>query len=224
MKRALLLLLLLSACSSPPRTRAAPAPSAAQQAPAVERYLALGDSFTIGTGSTPDEAFPARLVARWTACDVTLKNVAVNGYTTQALIDRELPEVASFEPSFVTIAIGANDIVRGKTAAEYKGQLEKIFAAVKDVPRVVAIPQPDWSLSPAASSFGDPREIQARIVEYNAVLAAVARAHGATFVDLWSLMRRQADAGMLARDGLHPSAIAYDEWAQEIAKLVSCPK
>ena len=71
------------------------------------RYLALGDSFTIGTGSSPAQAFPARLVEIWRSSGraVTLKNVAVNGFTTQNLLDREMVEVAPFAPTLVTLAM-----------------------------------------------------------------------------------------------------------------------
>jgi hypothetical protein len=70
----LALALALSACaeSRPPSTGAPPAPDAADaagaratDASAAGRYLALGDSFTIGTGSVPAQAFPgARRAAR----------------------------------------------------------------------------------------------------------------------------------------------------------------
>ena len=56
--------------------------------PTSIRYLALGDSFTIGTGTTPDKAFPAILAGKWRAAGraVELLNPAVNGYTTDDLI------------------------------------------------------------------------------------------------------------------------------------------
>src|SRR5258708_17825653 len=81
------------------------------------RYLALGDSFTIGTGTTPEKAFPAVLAARWRTAgqNVELLNPAVNGYTTDDLIARELPHVPVFKPTFVTLLIGANDIVRSSS-------------------------------------------------------------------------------------------------------------
>src|SRR5207245_661056 len=67
-----------------------------------ERYLALGDSFTIGTGTTPDRSFTAVLVRLW--CEsgraVELRNPAVNGYTTDDLIREELPLITAFRPTF----------------------------------------------------------------------------------------------------------------------------
>src|SRR5438270_2181828 len=80
-----------------------------------ERFLALGDSFTIGTGTTPDRSFPAVLVGIWRdrGARVELSNPAMNGYTTDDLIADELPLVASYGPDLVTVLIGANDIVQG---------------------------------------------------------------------------------------------------------------
>lgn len=191
------------------------------------RYLALGDSFTIGTGSTPSEAFPARVSDRLRAAGraVVLKNVAVNGFTTQDLLDIELPEVAPFAPTLVTLAVGANDLVRGATPDRYRAQVRRIFAALAaaGVPgaKIVALPQPDWSLSPAAASFGDPQSIAQRIETFNAVLREEAAAAGARYLDIFPLMRDLAKRGLIARDGLHPAAAAHDAWAKEIAAALA---
>ena len=63
---------------------------------------------------------------------------------------------------------------------------------------VVVVPQPDWSKSPAAASFGDPADIAAKIAAFNGVLAEEARSASATWVDLFPLMRKQAEDGLLA--------------------------
>jgi len=156
--------------------------------------------------------------------DVLLSNPAVNGYTTDDLIAEELPLVSSFRPTLVTILIGANDIVRGTDAESYRAQLERIHGAVhRDAPdaRVIALPQPDWSLSPAASGFGDSAVI-ARIIErFNTVAREEAERAGASWVDLFPLMREQGRKHLLAADGLHPSAEAYAEWARALATSAS---
>jgi len=188
------------------------------------RYLALGDSFTAGTGATPAQSFPARLVGRW-SCAVTLKNLGVNGYTTDDLIAEELPQLRGFAPQLVTLAIGANDIVHGTSSAVYREHVHSILAAVTaaGVKRVVAIPQPDWSTSPVAACFGSPETLHASIVDFNAILKDETRAIGGDYVDLFPLMEQQAGAHMVARDGLHPSAAAYDAWASALAEHVVSP-
>jgi lysophospholipase L1-like esterase len=101
--------------------------------PIPERFLALGDSFTIGTGTTPDRSFPAVLARLWTESgrSVVLSNPAVNGYTTDDLIDAELPLVVSFRPTLVTLLIGANDIVQGSSDDRYRRQLRSIHERVR---------------------------------------------------------------------------------------------
>lgn len=198
--------------------------SASRADPAAQelRLLALGDSFTIGTGSSPKESFPARLAAALTARGrrVVLENLGVNGYTTQNLLDRELPRVKAFAPTLVTLAIGANDLVHGSDQESYRAQLRRIFdglakAGVKPG-AIVVIPQPDWARSPVSGSFGDVDELEARLERFNAILAEETGRAGARFVDLYPLMKRQAAEKQVAGDGLHPSAKAYAAWAEAL--------
>jgi acyl-CoA thioesterase-1 len=199
--------------------------------PTSIRYLALGDSFTIGTGTTPDKAFPALLAAKWRAAGraVELLNPAVNGYTTDELIIRELPHVAVFRPTFVTLLIGANDIVRGGSDDKrYRGQLRRIYTQLRDDgvagAAIVALPQPEWSRSPAASPYGTTEALLTRIAHFNAIAMEEAENAGARYVDLYPLMHRQAAADMLATDGLHPNAEAHEAWANALAeKLILTP-
>src|SRR5438105_4067056 len=103
-------------------------------APAPVRLMALGDSFTIGTGSAPEQSFPQRLAARWRTQGkaVEVDDPAVNGYSTRELIDRELPELRSFKPTLVTVAIGANDLVRGRALPAFRENLRAIFKAIRE--------------------------------------------------------------------------------------------
>ncbi len=189
---------------------------------AQPRYLALGDSFTIGTGTSPEVAFPARLVAIAARRGVTvqLENAAVNGHSTQELIDLQLPVVQRFAPTHVTLAIGANDLVRGRGPDGYRANLRRIFAALaRDgvAPKTVwAIPQPDWSRAPVAAAFGEPADLHAKIVLYNRILAEEVKAFGGQYVDLFALMEQQAAQQLVAPDGLHPSAAAHAAWAERL--------
>lgn len=194
----------------------------------MRRYLALGDSFTIGTGTTPDRSFPAVLVDRWSdrglQCD--LRNPAVNGYTTDDLIREELALVASYRPDLVTVLIGANDIVAGSGEERYRAQLRRIHdRIVADAPgaRRFALPQPDWSLTPAGASFGDPARIARTIERFNDIAREEAERAGAGYVDIFPLMREQMRSGMTAPDGLHPSAEAYAAWADALVDALRPP-
>ena len=191
------------------------------------RYLALGDSFTIGTGLQPDKAFPAVLAQKWRDAGraVELVNPAKNGYTTDDLLAKVLTLAQAFGPTFVTLLIGANDIVRGGSDdARYREQIRRIHRALRaaSIPAkaVVVLPQPEWSRSPAASPYGTPESLRTRIEHFNMIMADEAENAGSQFVDLYPLMHRQAAAEMLATDELHPNVEAHAEWAVALAAKV----
>jgi lysophospholipase L1-like esterase len=155
---------------------------------------------------------------------VELLNPAVNGYRTDDLISEELPLVATFRPTLVTILIGANDIVAGSSDERYRERLRAIHARVRTDARyaaIYALPQPDWSLSRAGSAFGDGAAIAARIERFNAIAREEAERAGAVYVDIFPLMRGQMRRGMFAPDGLHPSAAAYAEWADALRERLA---
>ena len=200
------------------------------------RYLALGDSFTIGTGTTPDRSFPAVLVNRWwdagVECD--LRNPAVNGFTTDDLIREELPLVEAYAPDLVTVLVGANDIVAARrdegtvdarAEGRYRRQMRRIHERVRaGAPnaRRIGLPQPDWSLTAAGASFGEPAAIARAIERFNGIAREEAEIARASYVDIFPLMREQMRLRMTAADGLHPSAEAYAEWADALKeKLLS---
>jgi lysophospholipase L1-like esterase len=200
------------------------ASSAIAEPPRPLRYVALGDSFTIGTGTTTDRAFPADLAKLWQGSrPLDLANLGVNGYSTQEILDLELPGAKKLHPELVTLAVGANDIVRGRVPEDYRENVRSILEQLHAIGlrggRIWVIPQPDWSRSPVAAAFGDPATLAERIELYNSILRDEAIRAGSRWVDLFPLMRRQAQQGLVADDGLHPSAAAYAEWAEALAEL-----
>ena len=83
------------------------------------RYVALGDSYTIGTGVGVSDRWPDQLVATLGPADPTLglvANLGVNGYPTSDLIQHELPDLDRLQPEFVSVLIGVNDVVRGTSS------------------------------------------------------------------------------------------------------------
>ena len=148
-----------------------------------------------------------------------LRNPAVNGYRTDDLIAEELPLIALFRPTLVTVLIGANDIVAGSSDDRYRERLRLIHGRVRDdaeTAAVYALPQPDWSLSRAGTSFGDVVAIATQIDRFNAIAREETERAGATYIDIFPLMREQMRRGIFAPDGLHPSAAAYAEWADAL--------
>jgi len=189
------------------------------------RYLALGDSYTIGTG-LEDEAqnFPSLLTMKLTqetGIDVTLVNLGVNGYTTMDLIREELPVTRSARPELVSILIGANDIVQRSDEATYRARLAQIDEAVKalavPVKRILAISIPDFSPLPGAAPFGSPAHLRARIDAFNDIARAEAASRGFLYADITTISR-EANQGndWLASDGLHPGPAQHRAFARHL--------
>ena len=191
------------------------------------RYVALGDSYTIGTGVGAERSFPARLAERWRSrgLRVALLNLAVNGYTTDDLIRDELPRVAPFHPNFVSLLIGVNDIVIGRDAETYRSRLRAIIASLRtdglDARDLLVISAPDWSGVPEAARYAEPSRV-ARLVDAFCVVAREeAERVSAPFFDLVPLSREQTQRRMFAADRLHFSAECYAEWAAAIDTALS---
>lgn len=199
------------------------ADGSAAQAPEI-RYLALGDSFTIGTSQPERLNFPSQLKAllEKRGRTVRLTNVAVNGYSTKELLRDELPALETVKPTHVTLAVGANDLVRGSGPKEYRARLKEIFSRLVRAglsgERLVVLPQPDWSQAPIAEAFGDRDDLRRRIEAYNAILAEETKVAGGVYVDLWPLLVAQGEEKLFASDGLHPSGKAYTAWAQALVE------
>jgi len=187
------------------------------------RFLALGDSYTIGEAVAEAERWPVQLAAllrgeghRLEAPEI----IATTGWTTdelQAGIDAIAPE-GPF--TLVSLAIGVNNQYRGRPLDEYRAQFGALLARAIEfaggVPaRVIVLSIPDWGPTPyARQQSRDAGVVGAEVEAFNAVAAAACAQAGVAFIDITADSRRQAlDVAMLADDGLHPSGRMYAHWA-----------
>jgi lysophospholipase L1-like esterase len=193
--------------------------------PQPTRYLALGDSYTIGTGaSTPPHSWPAIIAERLkkeTGRDVELTNPAVSGFTTLDVIDKELYLIKQLKPDLVTILIGVNDLVSNRGADEYRSSLVMIYDEIGSLKlragHTVAISIPNWSVVPAALEYGEPTLIRATTNSFNAVAREEAEERGFTWVDITVVSTSGLGSrGWIASDNLHPGDPQYAAWADAI--------
>ena len=190
------------------------------------RYVALGDSYTIGTGVGQNDRWPDQLVAAVGAgaqLDL-IANLGVNGYTSSDLIRDELPELRELDAGFVSILIGVNDVVQRVSIDRYRANVQQILGevlALVPAERIVIVATPDYTRTPRGADFGEPEEQRAGIHAVNEVMRAEAAERGIAFVDI-SPMADQADTDrtLVATDGLHPSRVQYAAWVGLLAPVV----
>jgi acyl-CoA thioesterase-1 len=187
------------------------------------RYVALGDSYTIGTSVDAVDSWPSQLVARVPQLRL-VANLGVNGYSTDELIKEELPQLQGLQPEFVTLLIGVNDVVRGMPEQLYVANVALILdALVGQLPadRILCVATPDYTVTPQGAAFGSPDQ-RTGIVRFNSRLNEACEARGIRFVaDIFRISGAAAtDRSLVADDGLHPSSKQYGLWVDAIAPVV----
>ena len=219
----LLLLLCLTACTSLTPT---PTPVEVTSVPPI-RYLALGDSYTIGESVEASDRWPEQLAELiklspkigGSQREIEVTIIARTGWTTQELW--EGIQGRKFEPPYdlVSLLIGVNNQYLGYDINEYREQfvflLEKsIEYAGGDPNRVIVLSIPDWGVTPFA--YGrNTTEIAKDIDAFNAVNREETKKANAHYVDITPISREAVnDPSLIAPDGLHPSGRMYVEWAK----------
>jgi acyl-CoA thioesterase I len=184
------------------------------------RYVALGDSYTIGTSVSADESWPSQLVARVPQLEL-VANLGVDGYTSTDLITDELPQLDRLNPELVSLLIGVNDVVRGVPDLAYAGNvaviLEELLSRLPPS-RIVCVATPDYTRTPRGADYGDPMQQSDAIVRFNAILREASEQRSISFVPEIFEISQQAseDERLVASDGLHPSAAQYRRWVDAI--------
>ncbi len=188
------------------------------------RYLALGDSYTIGESVEAEERWPVRLAVLLRGRGVAVGEpeiVAQTGWTTNELlagIDRAAP-AGPFD--LVSLLIGVNNQYRGRDPGEYRDQFRALLEravsfAGEEAARVIVLSIPDWGTTPFAEGR-DRDRIATEIDRFNAINREETENRGARYVDVTPESRTAAGGGaktLIAPDGLHPSGAMYAEWAR----------
>ena len=187
------------------------------------RWLALGDSYTIGEAVPLPGGWPAQLAARLREAGIAIDDprlIATTGWTTDELSAAMDAAEPLGDWDFVSLLIGVNNQYRGRSDADYRGEFHgllrrAITLAGGRASRVLVLSIPDWGVTPFAGDSGrDGALIAAELDAYNAVARALCEDEGVAFVDITAISRDDGGApAMLADDGLHPSAAQYARWA-----------
>jgi lysophospholipase L1-like esterase len=188
--------------------------------PKTTRYLALGDSYTIGESVPESERFPNQL-ARELGIP-TPQIIAKTGWTTDELnaaIDAANPQ-GPFD--LVTLLIGVNNQYRGRDAEEYRREFAALLQraigfAGGDPSKVIVVSIPDWGVTPFAEGR-DRAKIASEIDRYNYINQEEAMKARASYVSITGISRRD-DPALVAEDKLHPSGKQYTEWVKMISSV-----
>jgi lysophospholipase L1-like esterase len=214
----------LAGCDSGENRKEKPKPVlAAMKAttrPTAVRYLALGDSYTVGEGVAPNETWPVRLVARLREGGADIADpevIARTGWRGDDLhfaLDR-----ASLKGPYgmVSLLIGVNNQYQGKVLEDFRSQFIGLLRrsqalAGGDSGRVLVLSIPDYGVMPAVQA-SDRARVAKEIDAFNDLVDRESKTVGARYVDVTPVSRQAAEQpDLVAGDGLHPSAKMYERW------------
>ncbi|HUA78866.1 MAG TPA: SGNH/GDSL hydrolase family protein [Dyella sp.] len=191
------------------------------------RYLALGDSYTVGEDVPTQARWPMQLVETLRRGGTAIDDpriVAVTGWTTDELSAGMDQAALVPEYDLVTLLIGVNNQYRGRSAEEYREQfrsllLRAVALAGHRGDRVVVVSIPDWGVTPFGHASGRHlKQIAHELDHFNAIARDEAARAGAPFVNITGISREHA--GLVASDGLHPSGAQYALWTHAIEPTV----
>ena len=189
-----------------------------------KKYLALGDSYTIGESVMTEENFPNQLLESLTQTGIEIAEpqlIAVTGWTTTDLKTAIAEENPSTDYDLVTLLIGVNNQYQQTPiqlySLEFKELLQNAISfAGGDTKKVIVISIPDYGITPFAKN-GDAKKIAIELDNYNSIARVISEEMNVSFIDINTISRSiQFKEGLLAEDGLHPSAFQYSLWVKEI--------
>jgi lysophospholipase L1-like esterase len=184
------------------------------------RFLALGDSYTIGEKVDSAGRWPVQLAKALRGRKLSVGDpeiVARTGWTTDELA-ADIEIAAPGGPySLVSLLIGVNNQYRGRDAEKYRAEFKSLLAQAVEfaggkASRVIVLSIPDWGVTPFAAGR-DRAKIASEIDHFNAIGLAETLAAGAHWVDVTPVSREE-HAGWVGADGLHPTAAQYARWVE----------
>lgn len=192
------------------------------------KYLALGDSYTIGQSVAETERFPYLTVSLLRGQGFKVSNptyVAQTGWSTIALQSAIQHAAPLGKYDFVTLLIGVNDQYQHLDTAGYRTRfaqlLDKAIAlAGGNKKRVFVLSIPDYSATPFVAA-SQKAAVKQEIDAFNSINKQITVQQGIVYTDITPLTREAAaDNSLLANDGLHYSAKEHARWAEKLLPAI----
>lgn len=197
------------------------------------RYLAIGDSYTMGEALSVEDSWPMQWAHALRTNVISISEpgiIAKTGWTTdelsEALDEAESNNTLSPPYHLVSLSIGVNNQYRERSADNYREEFSALLKraiayAGNKTSHVFVLSIPDWGITDfGQKSDRDVAQIARELDSYNQINADISKNNGVHYVDISKITREiGADAKFYAEDGLHPSRALYSLWVKELLKI-----
>ena len=194
------------------------------------RFLALGDSYTIGQSVPVNERWPEQLSDSLNNRGIltdTLTIIATTGWRTDNLLNAIRNQgLENRNYNLVSLLIGVNNQYQGRPFSQYVTEFPALLdSAIRyaggDKSHVFVVSIPDYAFTPFGQQSSNPAQISEEIDQYNAYSKQVADSLDITYFDITPISRLGLqNPSYVANDGLHPSGIQYTEWVKLMLDLI----
>lgn len=189
------------------------------------RYLALGDSYTIGQSVCESCRFPVQLQQSLqntnTKNSFSLKIIAQTGWTTTNLISAINSHNLNPDYDLVTLLIGVNNQYQRTAFSLFEKEFPELVnrsITLADKTNLIVVSIPDYAYTPFGQDSSSPATISAEIDNYNTFARSYCAANGIQFINITDITRKGLmNKSLLAPDGLHPSKEAHHLFVERIA-------
>jgi acyl-CoA thioesterase I len=187
------------------------------------KYLALGDSYTIGQSVCETCRFPEQLKLglknNFTNDTFSLQIIAQTGWTTSNLISAINTSLPSSNFDLVSLLIGVNNQYQNKAFSVYEEEFpmlvnRAIGFAKGDKSNLIVVSIPDYAYTPFGQGAAN---ISLGIDKYNDFAKQYCLQSNIKFIDITDITRLGLEnTNLVASDGLHPSELAYAKFVERI--------
>ena len=190
------------------------------------KYLALGDSYTIGESVDTAQRWPVQLLDKLSKANSKINDleiIARTGWTALQLKDATSETIKEPPYGLVSLLIGVNDQFQGQDAESFRPNfISLIDRAIKlsgnKKERVFVLSIPDWGATLFAKSF-EGNEITKQINRFNTIIKFETEGRNVKFYNITTISRKALnDFSLLSDDNLHPSGKMYAQWVALIEK------
>jgi lysophospholipase L1-like esterase len=186
------------------------------------RFLALGDSYTIGQSVPASESWPVQFVNSLADEGYTvggIKIIAQTGWRTDNLSNAVKSQMPITGYNLVSLLIGVNNQFQGGAIDTYAAEFEDLLKtaislAGNSSSHVFVLSIPDYAYTPFG---GGNSSISGQIDLFNSVNKRISDQYGVAYIDITPISRNGLKySDLIASDGLHPSGKMYALWVNEI--------
>ena len=192
------------------------------------KYLALGDSYTIGESVLEKDRWPNQLASRLsksTNREVKTSIIATTGWRTDNLSNAITIAKLKAEYDLVSLLIGVNNQYQGKPIDQYATEFEEllktsIWLAKGKKENVFVVSIPDYGFTPYGQK--NQAKISSDIDQFNKVNKKITDQYNVKYINITDISRQGiSEQPLVAPDGLHPSGKMYELWVERMSKEIT---